>query len=874
MELKKKLKKISNDKARISIGVFVCLFSIYLSLNLVSTPKYDYFIYLARAITWVISFLFGGVFSYVFYILMFIGSIIYILKVKKKKIKYGLFLTGAILFSVGGIILIAQGIVNSSELVSDYSLSSFGTNLVNLVVKTKEGFKIDILSNTGIIGLFIVSLCNNEVLSNIIGSILLVGGLTLLLIKPIRYIVKKIQEYRNFNAMNSNHKDVYTKDRDLTVTTLNLDTLDNDDDDINIETKKEEVKLDKAATQEIYYDRVYETKKEEKVISKPYNDQIYTGSDFVDKPLKKARFNDGFNNLKVNSEVKHREENESNDDSLFEKANVKQPVYESTNSYSNNVSPSVSAKPTFDYEKDLEKENKVSGASQVRKKKIHYVAPSLSLLESRTSHDSEQKNEEIAEERSDVINQALSDLGVRAKVVSYKIGPSVTRYDIQTERNESIKKMDSYINDICIRLGGVNARFSPIVLGKTTSGLEISNAVCSIVNFKDCLQALNRLSKTKGTSLPIGKDINNELLTFDLQDAPHLLVSGTTGSGKSILVHSLIMTLIMRNSPEDLKLVLIDPKKVEFNKYREIPHLLCPLINLDDKDKILDVLNAICDIMEERYELFAKIDCSKIKEYNEWAKANGKETLPIIVVVIDEYADLVDNNKRVSEPVVRIGQKARAAGIHMIIATQRPSVNVINGVIKANIPSRIALLSSSYTDSATILDQGGAEKLIGNGDMLVKCAILSNTSLVRCQGAFVSNQEISAVCDYLRANYETDYDPKLMDVINKPVFEEPAILQMSAKEARFNSEEEVYKEIKSWTMGEEYISTSKIQNTFGMGFNRASRIFKRLQAEGIIDESTAQNSSKGCKVLVHDFAKEREPYESQGSKEQSTFKKF
>lgn len=205
----------------------------------------------------------------------------------------------------------------------------------------------------------------------------------------------------------------------------------------------------------------------------------------------------------------------------------------------------------------------------------------------------------------------------------------------------------------------------------------------------------------------------------------------------------------------------------------------------------------------------------------------------------------------------------------MIIATQRPSVNVINGVIKANIPSRIALLSSSYTDSSTILDQGGAEKLIGNGDMLVKCAILSNTSLVRCQGAFVSNQEITAVCDYLRANYETDYNEKIMDLINKPIFEEPAILQMSKQEARFNSEEEVYKEIKSWTMGEEYISTSKIQNTFGMGFNRASRFFKRLQNDGIIDDSTAQNSSKGCKVLVHDFNVEKESYETKGSIEQS-----
>lgn len=877
MEIKEKLSKVSNETAKSCIGILICLFALYLALNLAPVSKWDIFIYPARAITWVVSFFVGGIFSYIIYALIFIFGLTLIVYHKKTKLKIGLFISGVILFSLGGMILLTNGI-NLGENGSTYlTFDNFGSILLNNVISTDEFFRIDIVNNSGIIGMFFTALINHflgYVASYAIGSIIFVAGTVLLLIRPTMYLIKKFNEYRNFNYQYS-PKSTFTKAKDITLTTTTIDTLE-DGDDTNIEVHQEKIdkkEVDKPLSKDDFIKKMEEERKERnnRIDPSRVEEQYYAGDHFEDKPLVRARFDEEefSDKLKYNNHPIAKESNVNEERIL--PSHFKNEDNTSPKPNYDEVKEDVAIKPTFGYLDDLNKENANAGKVRTRKK-TKYIAPSLSLLENRTTHESDQKNKEVAEERSDTINQVLTDLGVKARVVSYKIGPSVTRYDIQTERSESIKGFDSYINDICIRLGGVNARFSPIVLGKTTSGLEIANAVCSIVNFKDCLQALNRLPKTKPTNIPFGKDINNELLTVDLQETPHLLVSGTTGSGKSIFVHSLIMTLIMRNSPDNLKLLLIDPKTVEFNKYREIPHLLCPPVGIDDPQRPYEILSKICDMMEERYALFAETDCSKLKEYNEWALAHGKETLPVIVVVVDEYADLVESNKRISEPVVRIGQKARAAGIHMIIATQRPSVNVINGVIKANIPSRVALLSSSYTDSNTIVDQGGAEKLIGNGDMLIKCALLSNTFLIRCQGAYVSNQEIKAVCDYLRNNYETQYNEEIMDIINKPIAQDPALVE-SSKESRFGSDEDIYQEVKNWAMSEEYISMSKIQTTFSIGFNRASRIFKRLQKEGVVSSDPATNSSKGSKVLLHNFDYDAVKAEYSGTIEQTTFKK-
>lgn len=861
MENKSSNKVIKNTTVKKSLGVFICLFTVFVALNQADT--HDYIIYIARAINWVVSFFFGGLFAYAVYFFVFLFGLYLIFNKVNTKIKKGLIIAGTVLFSIGAIILITNGInLDSSSGETTYlTFGNFGEKFFENVIKTDSLFRIDMVNNTGIIGMFLVATINSifdYVASFAIGSILFVAGFIMLVIKPILYGIKKFNEYKNFNIKN-NPKGKYTKSRDITVTTTTLNSIDDSDiDDTVTEQVKNEEFRSNVTREEVI--AKLEKEKEEKYVNSISGNTVtsFKADHFSDTGMVKAKFD--YEGNEDNTYIESEETYKQID-------NTKEKVEETRNFNFDNLS----AQPRF---VDLEKmQNAEDKKVKAPKRKIRYVAPSLTLLANRTSHESDARNKEVAEERSEAINQTLQDLGVKARVVSYKIGPSVTRYDIQTDRNESIRGFEGYLNDICIRLGGVAARFSPIVLGKTTSGLEIANAECSLVNFKDCLQTLSRLPKAKPTNIPFGKDINNELLTVDLQATPHLLVAGATGSGKSIFMHNIIMSLIMRNSPDDLKLVLIDPKIVEFIKYREIPHLICPPFGVDVPDRPYEILQKVCDIMDERYTLFSQTDCTKLKSYNEWAVAHGKEKLPVIVVIIDEFADLIECNKRINEPIVRLGQKARAAGVHMIIATQHPKKEVINGVIKANIPSSVALRTKDNVGSRIIIDQTGAEKLIGNGDMLVQCPVLSNTFPIRCQSAFIDDEEIKAVCDYLRINYGPNYDEEFMDIFNKPVEQDSSLLE-SSKESRFGSEEEIYEEVKKWTMSEEYISMSKIQNVFGVGFNRASRMFRRLQREGVISQDPANNSAKGSKVLIHNLdSKKFQDNEFNGSLEQSTFKK-
>ena len=861
---------IKDEKLQKAYGILICLFSMYLSLNLAKVWQYDFIIYPARAITWFLSFFFGSIFTYVIYLLLFISGLYLIFKKKiSNKVKISNFyIIGSILVLIGGSIVIANAMGKgySDNQVTYLDFSNFGSILVNNVIKTQEGLVINFDKNAGIIGMILTASLNtimSPVLTYIIGSLILVVGFVLIVIKPLISLHHLVKDYSNYNHL-IDPDTTYTKARDITITTTTINSLGDDDSDVDIVAEKVNSKpFEKVSSKDIVEDDYIPSKKEE----------IFSKDHFEDKPLTKAKFSeeDEYNSIVVGkSDTNSIYQSDKN--TYYE--DKKENNLENDNIYSRN---SINQNKNNEVAIDLSKPapNKVisKSAESIKRPKSNkaYVLPSINLLEDRKSQDAEIKNEELAIKRTQILNEALQDLNVKAMVVSHKIGPSITRYDIQTAKNESIRGFDNKLDDLSIRLGGIsNIRFSAVVRGKNTSGLEIPNAQTTMVNFKDCIVALNKLPKTKPTSIVFGKDINNEALICDLQEMPHLLVSGTTGSGKSIFIHSLIMTLIMRNTPKQLKLLLVDPKNVEFTKYREIPHLLCPVITLDNPETPYEVLKKVCDMMDERYRLFSQHDCSKLKEYNEWARENGEEELPIIVIVIDEYADMVDTNKKISEPVVRIGQKARAAGIHMVVATQRPSVNVINGVIKANIPSRVALLSSSYVDSNTILDAGGAEKLIGNGDMLIKCAVLDNTNLLRCQGSFVSNSEIKAVCDYLRANYNAEYDEDIIDIINKPIAEDPGLVEQS-RESRYGSEEEVYTEIKNYTMSEDYISISKIQTTFGLGFARANRMFKRLQAEGVVSSDAAKNSAKGSKVLIHNFDRTIKESSNLGSIEQTTF---
>ena len=489
----------------------------------------------------------------------------------------------------------------------------------------------------------------------------------------------------------------------------------------------------------------------------------------------------------------------------------------------------------------------------------NYIYPSLDLLNKPEADDSLAINQRSCEERAEIINKTLANLRVGASVVSHTIGPSVTRFDIQTDDNVSVDSVAKAINTIGVRLGGLLPRFEPIVAGKSTSGLEVPNEVRTNVSLRESIEGLPGGVK-HNLDIPFGKSISGELKFASLADFPHLLIAGTTGSGKSIFVHSAIITLLMRNKPEEMKLIMVDPKKVEMNYYVDIPHLLCPVIS--DVRKVPVCFNRLVEEMERRYTLFQTNLVRDIKGFNEFAKTKGLQPLPYIVVFIDEYADLIDTCKEVREPVVRIVQKARAAGIHMVFATQRPSVNVIDGVIKGNVSTRVALMCASAVDSMTVIGEGGAERLLGNGDMLVDCPLLSRVMKTRVQGAYISETEIMRVCDFLREHYRPQFDPMFLNldpVVEEKKFEEVEVAPLD----KGKTDEEAYQRIKEDATHREFMSISYITRTYGMGFSRAGKMFTRLQKEGIVATS---GDARGCKVLQYS------PYSQEVSTpEQSTF---
>ena len=485
----------------------------------------------------------------------------------------------------------------------------------------------------------------------------------------------------------------------------------------------------------------------------------------------------------------------------------------------------------------------------VVKKPIKWIPPSGELLETLEIQDALDENNRVAEERTLLINQTFEDFNVGATVNSFVVGPSVTRYNIEYGSNVSVRSVQALIQDINVRLNGVDALFSPRVEGQRYSGLEVGNAKITPVPFKEVYEGLPD-PKKHPLEVAFGKNIDGVIKTANFADFPHILVAGTTGSGKSVFTHSLICTLIMRNSPENLRLVLIDPKKVEMSKYKDIPHLLCPIINDAEVAKL--TMDKLADEMNRRYDVLVNSGCSDIKQYAEArAEDPNLEPMPYIVVFIDEFADLVDTCKEIKAPVVSIAQKARACGIHMLIATQRPSTNIIDGVIKGNLPTRVALAVASQVDSVTILGEGGAEKLLGRGDMLAQSPILSRTGRVRLQSCFIQNKEILRIVGYLREHYEPNYDPNFCNLLEAAKQAAADVIGSPEFQAGLdNSEEEKYQSVKEWVMANEYMSMSRIQRECSVGFNRAGRFFKRLQDEGIVDTETEGN--KGCPVLVHD----------------------
>ncbi len=486
-----------------------------------------------------------------------------------------------------------------------------------------------------------------------------------------------------------------------------------------------------------------------------------------------------------------------------------------------------------------------------------YVFPDASMLdEPKVDAEAMAAAEEQANVDLRIMNETLSSLHAGAHIVSFKIGPSVTRFDVELEPGILVNSISRFEPDISRCLAGRPARFVPIVQGKTTSAFEIGNVQRMPVCFKEVFSALPS-GKENNMVVPFGKSIDGNVVYADLSSFPHMLVAGTTGSGKSIFIHSMLLTLLMRNRPEDLKLIMVDPKQVEFTAYDDMPNLLCPTIVSAEKANV--ALQKLADLMDRRFELLRKARVRDIRSYNDYyAPQNNKRKLPFILVVVDEFADLAGKCKDVAEPIQRLGQKGRACGIHMIIATQRPDANTISGTIKSNLPVTVCLMVKNAIDSNVVLHAKGGEALLDRGDMLIECPKLGR-GLIRAQGAMMGEHtELVKVPDFIRSQMKPIYDPEFLNLEPEQQVDAATLVEMpSGAEMKGMADEEKYQMIKSTIMQQETTSISQIQRNFGVGFPRAGKIISRLQNEGIVAKaSDAPGSSKGFKVLVHFEAKE------------------
>lgn len=441
----------------------------------------------------------------------------------------------------------------------------------------------------------------------------------------------------------------------------------------------------------------------------------------------------------------------------------------------------------------------------------------------------EEDDSEWIEEQQMLLAQTLKHFNIDAKIVQVTQGPSVTRIEIQPALGVKVSKIRNLADDIKLNLAAQDIRIEAPIPGKNTIGIEVPNQFPQVVHLQEMIESEAFKEAKSPLTIALGLKIEGEPLITNIEKMPHGLIAGATGSGKSVCINTILLSLLYKADHNEVKFLLIDPKMVELTPYNGIPHLLAPVIT-DAKAATLSLKWAV-DEMEHRYEQFVEAGVRNIKKYNEKMQQTNGEKLPYIVIVIDELADLmIVSPQEVEDAICRIAQKARAAGIHLLLATQRPSVDVITGLIKANIPTRIAFSVSSQVDSRTIIDSNGAEKLLGKGDMLF-VENGSNKS-VRLQGPFVSDEEIDRIANYLRSIAEPNY-----------VFEQEQLLI----ELEHEEEDELFDEVVSFVIEQNQASTSLLQRRFRIGYNRAARLIDTLHQKGII---SSQNGSKPRDVLI------------------------
>lgn len=472
-----------------------------------------------------------------------------------------------------------------------------------------------------------------------------------------------------------------------------------------------------------------------------------------------------------------------------------------------------------------------------------YVFPPINLL-SKAEGDDEGISDEELHETARKLQDTLTAFGVNVKVTDVSCGPSVTRYELQPEQGVKVSKITALTDDIKLNLAAADIRIEAPIPGKAAVGIEVPNKKNLMVYFRDLIENKDFNEHQSKLAFAVGKDIGGQTMISDIAKMPHLLIAGATGSGKSVCINTLIMSILYKAKPSEVKLIMVDPKVVELSVYNGIPHLLLPVVT--DPKKAAAALNWAVAEMNRRYKLFSDMKVREIKGFNKKVGKDSPEWMPQIVIIVDELADLMMvSSKEVEEAICRLAQLARAAGIHLVIATQRPSVNVITGLIKANVPSRIAFAVSSQVDSRTILDGAGAEKLLGKGDMLFFPS--GYPKPVRVQGAFVSDNEVSDVVEFIKENNDPAH--KAADITEQV---NAAAQVESIKEGSTSAEEddgfdEYFEEAGKLIIDKDKASIGMLQRVYRIGFNRAARIMDQLAEVGVVSE---EDGTKPRKVLM------------------------
>ena len=471
-----------------------------------------------------------------------------------------------------------------------------------------------------------------------------------------------------------------------------------------------------------------------------------------------------------------------------------------------------------------------------------YKMPPLSLLDPIKSTD-QSADRDLIKKNTQVLQSTFKSFGVKVIIKKAILGPTITRYEVQPAVGVKVSRIVNLADDLALALAAKDIRIEAPIPGKPFIGIEVPNRATSVVSFKDVMEHQDAKAKKDPMDVPLGKDVTGSTISANLAKMPHLLIAGSTGSGKSVAINTILASILMKARPEEVKLVLIDPKMVELSVYNGVPHLLIPVVT--DAKLAANALRKVVKEMERRYKLFAAGGVRNMKEYNQKVAENNQDKtkpamkrLPYILVVVDELSDLMMvGGHDVEGAIVRLGQMARAAGIHMILATQRPSVDVITGLIKANVPSRISFAVSSGVDSRTILDQTGAEKLLGRGDMLYMPIGASKPE--RVQGAYIASDEVERVIDWTKKQQKADYDAAMI-----PKKDEST--SSDNKEAA-EPEDELYNQAVDLVRRQQTASVSMLQRRFRIGYNRAARMVDEMEAKGIVGPS---EGSKPRQVLL------------------------